>query len=70
MELREIADDVYRLSHARQGLGWANSGFVNRGGGSSSTRFWDLAHTRALIDALSSVSRRADRARREHPSQR
>jgi glyoxylase-like metal-dependent hydrolase (beta-lactamase superfamily II) len=56
MELREIADDVYACLTPDKGLGWANSGFVNRGGGLVVDTFWDLAHTRALIELYRRVT--------------
>lgn len=56
MELREIATDVYACLTPDRGLGWANSGFVNRGGGVVVDTFWDLAHTRALIDLYRRVT--------------
>ena len=50
MELREIAHDVYACLQEDRGLGYSNSGLVNRGGGLVIDTFWDLAHTRELID--------------------
>ncbi len=52
MELREIADDVYACLTPDRGLGWSNSGLVNRGGGLVVDTFWDLRHTQALIDSI------------------
>ncbi len=49
MELNEIATDVYACLQEDRGLGWSNSGFVNRAGGLVVDTFWDLPHTRALI---------------------
>ena len=62
MELREIATDVYACLTPDRGLGWSNSGFVNRGGGLVVDTFWDLRHTEALIDTYRRV--RAEPARR------
>ena len=50
MELREIGNDVYACLTPDRGLGWSNSGLVRRGGGLVVDTFWDLPHTRALMD--------------------
>ncbi|UCE85684.1 MAG: MBL fold metallo-hydrolase [Deltaproteobacteria bacterium] len=50
MELREVGNDVYACLQEDRGLGYSNSGLVNRGGGLVIDTFWDLAHTRELID--------------------
>ena len=55
MELREIASGVYACLQPDRGLGWSNSGFVNRGGGLVVDTFWDLPHTRALIEQYARV---------------
>jgi cyclase len=55
MELREIAKDVYTCLQADRGLGTSNSGFVNRGGGLVVDTFWDLPHTRRLIETYARV---------------
>jgi glyoxylase-like metal-dependent hydrolase (beta-lactamase superfamily II) len=55
MELREIAPDVYACLQEDRGLGWSNSGFVNRGGGLVVDTFWDLPHTRELVDEYARV---------------
>lgn len=55
MELRQIARDVYACLQPDRGLGWSNSGLVNRGGGLVVDTFWDLPHTRRLIDEYSRV---------------
>jgi glyoxylase-like metal-dependent hydrolase (beta-lactamase superfamily II) len=62
MELREIARDVYACLQPDRGLGWSNSGLVNRGGGLVVDTFWDLPRTRGLIETYSRVWR--DPARR------
>jgi glyoxylase-like metal-dependent hydrolase (beta-lactamase superfamily II) len=62
MELREVATDVYACLTPDRGLGWSNSGFVNRGGGLVVDTFWDLAHTQALIETYRRVA--ADPVRR------
>jgi cyclase len=55
MELREIAKDVYACLQADQGLGTSNSGLINRGGGLVVDTFWDLPHTRQLIESYARV---------------
>jgi cyclase len=55
MTLQEIAKDVYACLQEDRGLGYSNSGFVNRGGGLVVDTFWDLAHTRELIAQYSRV---------------
>jgi len=57
MELRQLANDVYTCLQEDRGLGTSNSGFINRGGGLVVDTFWDLPHTRALIDLYASVWR-------------
>ncbi len=49
MELREIGDDVYACLQEDKGLGYSNSGLVNRAGGLVVDTFWDLPHTREMI---------------------
>jgi glyoxylase-like metal-dependent hydrolase (beta-lactamase superfamily II) len=55
MELREIGNDVYACLQEDRGLGYSNSGLVNRGGGLVVDTFWDLPHTRELIDQYGRV---------------
>jgi len=55
MELRQIAKDVYACLQEDRGLGYSNSGLVNRGGGLVVDTFWDLPHTRQLIDLYGGV---------------
>lgn len=57
MELREIANGVYACLQEDRGLGCSNSGLVNRGGGLVVDTFWDLAHTRELIEQYARVSK-------------
>jgi len=57
MQLEEIARDVYVCLQPDRGLGTSNSGLVNRGGGLVVDTFWDLPHTRALIDTYARVAR-------------
>ena len=52
MELVELAPVVYACLQEDRGLGTSNSGLVNRGGGLVVDTFWDLPHTRELIDDL------------------
>ncbi|MGH7898796.1 MAG: MBL fold metallo-hydrolase [Candidatus Binatia bacterium] len=55
MELCEIADDVFACLQEDRGLGYSNSGLVNRGGGLVVDTFWDLPHTRDLISSYARV---------------
>jgi glyoxylase-like metal-dependent hydrolase (beta-lactamase superfamily II) len=55
MELRPIARDVYACLQEDRGLGYSNSGLVNRGGGLVVDTFWDLPHTRRLLDTYAEV---------------
>jgi glyoxylase-like metal-dependent hydrolase (beta-lactamase superfamily II) len=55
MKLEHIAGDVYACLQEDKGLGWSNSGLINRGGGLVVDTFWDLAHTRQLIEQYSRV---------------
>ena len=58
MELREIAADVYACLQEDRGLGYSNSGLINRGGGLVVDTFWDLPHTRQLIEQYARVWRK------------
>ncbi len=55
MELRPLARDVYACLQEDRGLGYSNSGLVNRGGGLVVDTFWDLPHTRRLIETYAGV---------------
>lgn len=55
MKLEQIARDVYACLQPDRGLGWSNSGLVNRGGGLVVDTLWDLPHTRELVDAYAKV---------------
>jgi glyoxylase-like metal-dependent hydrolase (beta-lactamase superfamily II) len=55
MELRPLARDVYACLQPDRGLGTSNSGLVARGGGLVVDTFWDLPHTRRLIEAYARV---------------
>jgi cyclase len=55
MELRQIARDVYACLQEDRGLGYSNSGLVATGGGLVVDTFWDLPHTRAMIDLYAGV---------------
>jgi glyoxylase-like metal-dependent hydrolase (beta-lactamase superfamily II) len=57
MELREIGRDVYACLQPDRGLGTSNSGLVNRGGGMVVDTFWDLPHTRRMIEQYARVWR-------------
>jgi glyoxylase-like metal-dependent hydrolase (beta-lactamase superfamily II) len=61
MELREIGTDVYACLQPDRGLGWSNSGLVNRGGGLVIDTFWDLPHTRELLATYGRVWRQPAR---------
>jgi glyoxylase-like metal-dependent hydrolase (beta-lactamase superfamily II) len=50
MELREIGNDVYACLQPDRGLGWSNSGLINRGGGLVVDTFWDLPRTRQMME--------------------
>jgi len=55
MELRELGRDVYACLQPDRGLGTSNSGLVDRGGGLVIDTFWDLPHTRRLIETYGRV---------------
>jgi glyoxylase-like metal-dependent hydrolase (beta-lactamase superfamily II) len=55
VELREIARDVFACLQPDRGLGTSNSGLVNRAGGLVVDTFWDLPHTRRLIETYARV---------------
>src|SRR5207245_3994728 len=57
MELREIASDVYACLQEDRGLGTSNSGLVNHAGGLVVATFWDLPHTRQMIETYARVCR-------------
>jgi len=61
MELREVATDVYACLQEDRGLGTSNSGLINRDGGLVIDTFWDLPHTRELIDMYARVNPRPAR---------
>src|SRR2546427_12790789 len=58
MELRESAPDVYACLQEDRGLGTSISGHVNRAGGLVVDTFWDLPHTRQMIETYARVWRR------------
>src|SRR5271169_4463071 len=58
MELREVAKDVYACLQEDRGLGTSNSGLINRDGGLVVDTFWDLPHTRELIEQYARVWKR------------
>ncbi len=55
MELRALGKDVYACLQEDRGLGTSNSGFINRGGGMVVDTFWDLPHTRSMIELYAGV---------------
>lgn len=55
MKLYEVGRDAYACLQEDRGLGTSNSGLVNRGGGLVIDTFWDLAHTRQLIEQYAQV---------------
>jgi cyclase len=55
MELHQITNDVYACLQEDRGLGTSNSGLVNLGGGLVIDTFWDLPHTRELIQQYATV---------------
>jgi glyoxylase-like metal-dependent hydrolase (beta-lactamase superfamily II) len=55
MELVEITRNVYACLQEDRGLGCSNSGLVNRGGGLVVDTFWDLPHTREMIEHYARV---------------
>jgi len=55
MELRQVASDVYACLQVDRGLGTSNSGLINRDGGLVVDTFWDLPHTRQLIETYARV---------------
>ena len=61
MELTELAPDVYACLQEDRGFGWSNSGFVNRGGGLVVDTFFDVPHTRRMLELYGKVSSGAPR---------
>src|SRR5574337_283668 len=57
MKLQPLATDVYACLQPDRGLGTSNSGFINRGRGVVVDTFWDLPHTRRLIETYACVWR-------------
>jgi len=55
MKLEEIAPHVFACLQQKPGLGFSNSGLIDRGGGLVVDTFWDLPHTREMIDHYSKV---------------
>ena len=70
MELVEVGNDVYACLQEDTGLGKSNSGLVNRAGGLVVDTFWDLPHTREMIEQYGPCMVCARRPRREHAPQR
>ncbi|MEJ5255829.1 MAG: MBL fold metallo-hydrolase [Acidimicrobiales bacterium] len=61
MELVEVAPRVYACLQPDEGLGYSNSGFVDRGGGLVVDTFWDLPRTRRLLAIYGTVADRPPR---------
>lgn len=57
MDLVELGNDVFACLQEDTGLGKSNSGLVNQGGGLVIDTFWDLPHTREMMDLYSRVWR-------------
>jgi glyoxylase-like metal-dependent hydrolase (beta-lactamase superfamily II) len=57
MQLTRLAPHVYACLQRDRGLGYSNSGLVDRGGGLVVDTFWDLSHTREMIGHYASVWR-------------
>src|SRR5262249_21734865 len=57
MKLERIGDGVFACLQPDRGLGYSNSGLIDRGGGLVVDTFWDLAHTRGLIEQYARVWR-------------
>ncbi len=55
MQLEELSRDVYACLQEDTGLGKSNSGLLNRGGGLVVDTFWDLPHTRTMIETYARV---------------
>jgi glyoxylase-like metal-dependent hydrolase (beta-lactamase superfamily II) len=58
MKLEELGNDVYACLQPDRGLGWSNSGLINRGGGMVVDTFWDLPRTRELMAQYARVWKR------------
>ena len=55
MKLEEIAPHVFACLQLQPGLGFSNSGLVDLAGGLVVDTFWDLPHTREMIDQYAKV---------------
>ena len=53
MKLENVAPKVFACLQQEPGLGFSNSGLIDRGGGLVVDTFWDLPHTREMIDHYS-----------------
>jgi cyclase len=56
MDLTAVGPDLYACLQPDEGLGYSNSGMVNRAGGLVIDTFWDLPRTRELMSHYASVS--------------
>ncbi len=61
VELVEVAPHVHACLQPDEGLGYSNSGFVDRGGGLVVDTFWDLPRTRQLLALYGSIDPRPPR---------
>jgi cyclase len=55
MRLEEIAPRVFACLQEEPAIGYSNSGLIDRGGGLVVDTFWDLPHTRELIEHYSKL---------------
>ena len=55
MRLETIGDDVYACLQEEPGIGFSNSGLLGAGGGVVIDTFWDLPHTRELLEHYARV---------------
>ena len=63
MNLVDLAPGVFACLQEDRGLGTSNSGLIDRGGGVVIDTFWDLPHTRRLIETYARVWRGVPRRR-------
>ncbi|MBW2180157.1 MAG: MBL fold metallo-hydrolase [Deltaproteobacteria bacterium] len=55
MQLKEIAKDVHACLQPDKGIGTSNAGLINSGDGLAVDTFWDLPHTRKMIELYAGV---------------
>ncbi len=61
MELKQIAKNVYACLQEDKGLGTSNAGLINAGDGMAIDTFWDLPHTREMMNLYAQVWRKPAR---------